>query len=65
MEDCLQKFVRNWHVQIVQVLQVPVAVPESQVSVQVPVLESQVTVPVPESPESQVQVAVPVLENGT
>ena len=37
-EIFLQKFARNWHVQMVQPVQVPV--PESQV----PVLESQVPV---------------------
>jgi len=36
VEDFLKKFARNWQVQMVQFLQVPVPVPESQVPVQVP-----------------------------
>ena len=58
----MQTFARDWHVQMVQFLQVPVPVPESQIQVLVPVLESQVPVPVP---EFQIQVPVPVPENGT
>ena len=36
VEGFLKKIARNWHVQMVQFLQVPVPVPESQVPVQVP-----------------------------
>ena len=44
-----KKIASSWHVHMVQLVQVPVLVPESQVPVQLPVLESQVQVPVLEN----------------
>jgi len=40
LEDFLQNFARNWHLQMVQLMQVPVPVPESQVPYKYPVLQS-------------------------